>query len=195
MDNKHKTIWGGLRFAIDVLKKPSPNEWEIQQAIQTLSDIKNWAWKGALPLDFDEPPPGLLMSMAICDDHALGLDGYYDQFEGEGAHKRKVEIALGDMMKFWEEVVGKGYFKYKEPLNSTAWEPVPVKHTHTLLPCPFCGHQPFEENLIDSVHPENRSRTLWVANCLASEGGCDASMLDSSREAVIRKWNTRAPAP
>jgi len=63
--------------------------------------------------------------------------------------------------------------------------------SNTLMPCPFCGHQPDEENLRDSIHPVNRENTLWTAGCLASEGGCDASVLGSFRHEVIEKWNRR----
>lgn len=61
----------------------------------------------------------------------------------------------------------------------------------TLRPCPFCGHQPDEGNLIDSVHPLNREQTLWTAGCVDNEGGCNASVLGGSREHAIALWNTR----
>lgn len=68
----------------------------------------------------------------------------------------------------------------------------PPAPSFTLKPCPFCGHQPDEENLIDSVHPWNREGTLWTAGCVDNEGGCNASVLGKSREHVIALWNTRA---
>lgn len=61
----------------------------------------------------------------------------------------------------------------------------------TLRECPFCGHQPDEGNLIDSIHPLNRERTLWTAGCVDNEGGCNASVLGSTREHAILLWNTR----
>lgn len=62
-----------------------------------------------------EPSAGLLMSMAIRSDHALGCPGYYDQ-KGLGrpnngvSHARMLECALGDMRKLHEEVVGTGFY-------------------------------------------------------------------------------------
>ena len=61
---------------------------------------------------------------------------------------------------------------------------------NTLVVCPFCGHQPEEENLYDSIH-RNRSGTVWEAGCVFSEGGCDAYVLAGSREEAIEKWNKR----
>lgn len=63
---------------------------------------------------------------------------------------------------------------------------------YTLLKCPFCGHQPSENNLDDSIHPVNRERTLWNAGCVDNEGGCNAYVLGGSREEAIQRWNTRA---
>jgi hypothetical protein len=61
-----------------------------------------------------EATPGLLMSMAIRDDHALGMPGYYDQpfVATEGVtHAKRVESALRKMSQLHEEVVGKGFYK------------------------------------------------------------------------------------
>jgi hypothetical protein len=61
------------------------------------------------------PSDGLLMSMAIRSDHALGCPGYYDQ-KGLGrpnngvSHARMLECALGGMRKLHEEVVGTGFY-------------------------------------------------------------------------------------
>ena len=62
-----------------------------------------------------EPSPGLLMSMAVRNDHALGCPGYYDQkVLGRGfhdvSHARMVECALSEMRKLHEEVVGAGFY-------------------------------------------------------------------------------------
>ena len=55
------------------------------------------------------PPDGLLMSMALRTDHALGCPGYYDQFE-EGLHAKKLRAALDDMRRVYEEIVGGGFY-------------------------------------------------------------------------------------
>lgn len=64
----------------------------------------------------------------------------------------------------------------------------------TLRACPFCGHQPEEDNLYDSIHRVNREGTLWTAGCVDNEGGCNASVLAGSREEAIAKWNARPAA-
>jgi hypothetical protein len=61
-----------------------------------------------------DPSPGLLMSMAIRYDHALGLPGYYDGalFSGSGVtHAQRLESTLRTMRQLWEEVVGQGFYK------------------------------------------------------------------------------------
>jgi hypothetical protein len=61
----------------------------------------------------NEPSLGLLMSMAIRYDHALGCPGYYDSspFRTIGAtHKQRLESALGTMRQLWEEVSGSGFY-------------------------------------------------------------------------------------
>ena len=62
-----------------------------------------------------EPPPGLLMSMAIRSDHGLGIPGYYDQpllikANYGVTHARLLELALSEMRKIHEEVVGTGFY-------------------------------------------------------------------------------------
>lgn len=67
----------------------------------------------------------------------------------------------------------------------------PPPPTFTLRVCPFCGHQPEEGNLYDSVHRINREGTLWTAGCVDNEGGCNASVLGDSRADAIDRWNAR----
>lgn len=62
---------------------------------------------------------------------------------------------------------------------------------YTLKSCPFCGHQPFEDNLIDSIHPIDREYTLWTAGCVDNEGGCNASSLGGTMQEAIDNWNKR----
>ena len=62
-----------------------------------------------------KPPLGLLTSMAIRSDHGLGVPGYYDQpfllkmNHGVG-HARRMECAIAEMRKLYEEVVGTGFY-------------------------------------------------------------------------------------
>lgn len=58
-----------------------------------------------------EPPPGLLMSMALRFDHALGLPGFYDRMGQPGDHQRRLEDTLVSMRQVWEEVVGLGFYR------------------------------------------------------------------------------------
>jgi hypothetical protein len=72
-----------------------------------------------------EPSDGLLMSMAMRKDHALGCPGYYDRtlfaqgYEGI-SHARMVEVALGDMRKIYEEVVGAGFYSPEKEADYAA---------------------------------------------------------------------------
>ncbi len=61
-----------------------------------------------------EPTEGLLMSMALRADHALGCSGYYNQFVfgvSGGGHARRLEVAISEARKQHEEVVGTGFYK------------------------------------------------------------------------------------
>lgn len=63
------------------------------------------------------PPPGLLMSMAIRSDHGLGVPGYYDQpmFAASGlTHQQRLDLALMEMAKLYEEVSGYGFYKWPD---------------------------------------------------------------------------------
>ncbi|NGM56530.1 hypothetical protein G5C63_19685 [Stenotrophomonas pavanii] len=61
-----------------------------------------------------QPTPGLLMSMAIRGDHALGCPGYYDQemftAGGHVGHQRILEVAISEARNHHEEVVGTGFY-------------------------------------------------------------------------------------
>lgn len=61
-----------------------------------------------------QPTSGLLMSMAMRADHALGCPGYYDQqmfkIDGHVSHQRMLEVALAEARKQHEEVVGAGFY-------------------------------------------------------------------------------------
>lgn len=60
-----------------------------------------------------------------------------------------------------------------------------------LLPCPFCGFTPHADD-DDCIYPATRTRTVWNINCYETGGGCSASILGSSPEDCIEKWNRRA---
>lgn len=57
-----------------------------------------------------EPSPGLLMSMALRYDHALGCDGYYDSPESGITHAQRLKSTLSTMRQIYEEVAGTGFY-------------------------------------------------------------------------------------
>lgn len=60
------------------------------------------------------PTPGLLMSMALRFDHALGCPGHYDQppMSMFGVtHSQRLQATLQSMSKAHEEVVGAGFYR------------------------------------------------------------------------------------
>lgn len=70
-----------------------------------------------------EPPPGLLMSMAIRMDHGLGCPGYYDQISlGKDAptHKQRLDGAIRLAAQMWEEVVGHGFYRPEKEADYAA---------------------------------------------------------------------------
>lgn len=61
-----------------------------------------------------EPGPGVLMSMALRADHGLGCPGYYDQpmtATPGVTHARRLEVALEEARRQYEEVVGTGFYR------------------------------------------------------------------------------------
>lgn len=62
---------------------------------------------------------------------------------------------------------------------------------YTLKPCPFCGHQPDENNLDDSIHPVTRDYNVWEAGCVDNEGGCNAYVLGGTMLDAVANWNKR----
>lgn len=75
------------------------------------------------------PPPGLLMSMAMRFDHGLGCPGYYDQpvFASSGVtHAQRLERTLATMYQLYEEVSGHGFYKpARESEYASATPPQP----------------------------------------------------------------------
>lgn len=56
------------------------------------------------------PPLGLLMSMALQYDVALGVPRYYE-FMQDGEHKTRLLYTLKLMVEVYAEVTGTGYYK------------------------------------------------------------------------------------
>jgi hypothetical protein len=81
-----------------------------EQEIQIIECIRNKTMV-AIP---KTPTPGILMSMALRVDHGLGCPGYYDQFNVTGeawrSHARRLEVALSDARKQYEEIAGTGFY-------------------------------------------------------------------------------------
>jgi hypothetical protein len=61
-------------------------------------------------------------------------------------------------------------------------------------PCPFCGFQPDIADP-DFIYPLVVDRTLWGAHCPTPAGGCDASVLASTRDGALLHWNRRPGDP
>lgn len=80
---------------------------------------------GQLPKD---PPPGLLMSMAIRYDHALGCPGYYDGIKEllgrDGpTHAQRLASTLTQMRQLYEEVSGHGFYSPEREAEYAAMLP------------------------------------------------------------------------
>lgn len=63
-----------------------------------------------------------------------------------------------------------------------------------LDPCPFCGNNmdlQYQIDPEDTIYPVNRNHTVWNIVCCTLNGGCDCSVLGSSPEECITKWNRR----
>jgi hypothetical protein len=58
-----------------------------------------------------EPPPGLLVSMAIRMDHGLGVPGYYDQGMSIESHTSRMKSTITVCRQLYEEVSGYGFYK------------------------------------------------------------------------------------
>jgi hypothetical protein len=87
--------------------------------IASLLDEARAAIEEAVKLPKD-PPPGLLMSMALRYDHALGCPGYYDEvnrlggslgFSTGASHSQRLESTLRQMRQLYEEVSGHGFYR------------------------------------------------------------------------------------
>ena len=77
---------------------------------------RHLARTGRLKLLPKNPPIGLLMSMAMRHDHAIGAPGYYDQpifsrQRGLISHRDRVNLTIQEMGKLYEEVAGHGFYR------------------------------------------------------------------------------------
>jgi hypothetical protein len=76
-----------------------------------------------------EAPEELLISMAIRDDHALAIRGYYDQpiFSRQSGptHKQRFDAAIRAMRQIHEEVVGKGFYSPETAARYRQYIPTP----------------------------------------------------------------------
>lgn len=61
------------------------------------------------------PPPGLLMSMALRYDHALGIPGYYDNLPIQlgMSHDERLKSTLSMMRQLYEEISGRGFYRHE----------------------------------------------------------------------------------
>ena len=76
-----------------------------------------------------EPPMGLLVSMALRDDHGLGVPGYYDDGLVHAAtgvsHQQRFEAAIARMRQIYEEVSGHGFYSPDKEAEYAARAPSP----------------------------------------------------------------------
>ena len=82
--------------------------------------------------------------------------------------------------KVYGQIVIEPEMNPREPIESSE-----------ILPCPFCGHDLETQDMMDTIYPVGRSDDLFQIVCQGNAGGCDASMLGSSPEECVRKWNKR----
>lgn len=120
----------------------------------------------------EEPPIGLLESMATCLDHSFGLwEEYLKYPENHILHKskRQRDNVLSDMRKLYDEVAGVGYFNWEksnEPRN-----------------CPFCGAEAF----VGKWQMSN----YWTIGCSNVACACNTAFQNrfESKEKAISFWN------
>lgn len=68
----------------------------------------------------DRPTIGVLMSMAIRSDHALGCPGYYDSplfASTKVTHAQPLESTMRSMRQLWEEATGNGFYRPEHEAN------------------------------------------------------------------------------
>jgi len=104
--------WQASRDAV-VIELPEPAQSAILALIAEVEALREERkGKALVPI---EPSPGLLMRMAIRNNHGLGIPRYYDQplliKANHGVtHARLLQRAISEMRKIHDEVVGDGFY-------------------------------------------------------------------------------------
>lgn len=84
-----------------------------------------------------QPSKGLLMSMAIRNDHGFGVPGYYDTINnltpGAGTHDERLKRALDSMRQLYAEVVGEGFYS---PEREVHYNEIYQRSVEPLKPAP-----------------------------------------------------------
>jgi hypothetical protein len=119
MSTQLRTI--AQRFLNAFHEDPGHSDLDREQPIHitvTLGDLRDlrWALSAASETRQSEPPKGLLVSIALRLDHGLFLPGFA---ETEEEHKRRVQSALADARRAWEECSGNGFWS---PERNAAYE-------------------------------------------------------------------------
>lgn len=154
--SKGKAIEAALRELVR-LKDLDDKMWKTAEQREDYYRNKPKAWQAAraairqttpVPAPLASPPDmvlvpkspsiGRLISMAIRDDHGLGVEGYYDNlfFRHEGAtHAQRMEAAITRMRQLYEEATGQGFYnesredEYRAMIDASENKPR----------CPECG--------------------------------------------------------
>jgi len=107
----------GGRFR-DVNEPRQSDYLDTARAVLAAIDAAGWA---VVPREASD---GLLVSMAIRQDHGLGVSGYYDGLvfprDGGGGHAKRLASAVRSMRKLHEEVVGAGFYKPEKEASYAA---------------------------------------------------------------------------
>lgn len=86
----------------------------MQASLKAMQVVNTVAVAPSLALP-QEPPPGLLMSMAVRYDHGLAVSGHYDQLthvlHGGASHAQRLDSTLRTMRQLYEEVAGFGFYR------------------------------------------------------------------------------------
>lgn len=75
----------------------------------TIAGLKERAPRSEQQQRQKEPPPGLLVSIALRLDHGLFMPNILTG-ETEEQHQRRIEVALQDARRAWEECSGNGFY-------------------------------------------------------------------------------------